>query len=133
MCKLVKIRNSLGEEIEVAEMKADTIIQIIKIAKICDKIDYIYLFGSSVEERCTDESDIDLAIISNVTASKLYSRSSYRKFKERLYAIDRDQEYDRLQFNSLKAIRNSKPDEKVFPFSSGVILHEYFLYPRTPL
>ena len=108
MCKLVKITNSLGEQIEVAEIKADTIKKIIKIAKICDKIDYIYLFGSSVEERCTDESDIDLAIISNVSASKLCNRSSYREFKERLYAIDTDQEYDRLQFNSLKAIRNSK-------------------------
>jgi len=100
MCKLVKITNSLGEQIEVAEIKADTIKKIIKIAKICDKIDYIYLFGSSVEERCTDESDIDLAIISNVSASKLCNRSSYREFKERLYAIDTDQEYDRLQFNS---------------------------------
>lgn len=124
MCKLVKIRNSLGEEIEVAEMKADTIIQIIKIAKICDKIDYIYLFGSSVEERCTDESDIDLAIISNVTASKLYSRSSYRKFKERLYAIDRDQEYDRLQFNSLKAIRNSKEPVCLDIISKGKLLYQ---------
>ena len=55
MCKLVKITNSLGEQIEVAEIKADTIKKIIKTVKICDKIDYIYLFGSSVEERCTDE------------------------------------------------------------------------------
>lgn len=124
MCKLVKIRNSLGEEIEVAEMKADTIRQIIKIAKICDKIDYIYLFGSSVEERCTDESDIDLAIISSVTASKLFSRSSYRRFKERLYAIDTDQEYDRLQFSSLKAMRNSKEPVCQDIISKGQLLYQ---------
>jgi predicted nucleotidyltransferase len=124
MCKLVKITNSLGEQIEVAEIKADTIKKIIKIAKICDKIDYIYLFGSSVEERCTDESDIDLAIISNVSASKLCNRSSYREFKERLYAIDRDQEYDRLQFNSLKAMRNSKEPVCLDIISKGKLLYQ---------
>ena len=57
MCKLVKITNSLGEQIEVAEIKADTIKKIIKIAKICDKIDYIYLFGSSVEDCLLYTSD----------------------------------------------------------------------------
>lgn len=124
MCKLVKITNSLGEQIEVAEIKADTIKKIVKIAKICDKIDYIYLFGSSVEERCTDESDIDLAIISNVSASKLCNRSSYREFKERLYAIDTDQEYDRLQFNSLKAIRNSKEPVCLDIISKGKLLYQ---------
>lgn len=124
MCKLVKITNSLGEQIEVAEIKADTIKKIIKIAKICDKIDYIYLFGSSVEERCTDESDIDLAIISNVSASKLCNRSSYREFKERLYAIDTEQEYDRLQFNSLKAIRNSKEPICLDIISKGKLLYQ---------
>ena len=124
MCKLVKITNSLGEQIEVAEIKADTIKKIVKIAKICDKIDYIYLFGSSVEERCTDESDIDLAIISNVSASKLCNRSSYREFKERLYAIDRDQEYDRLQFNSLKAMRNSKEPVCLDIISKGKLLYQ---------
>ena len=124
MCKLVKITNSLGEQIEVAEIKADTIKKIIEIAKICDKIDYIYLFGSSVEERCTDESDIDLAIISNVSASKLCNRSSYREFKERLYAIDTDQEYDRLQFNSLKAIRNSKEPVCLDIISKGKLLYQ---------
>ena len=124
MCKLVKITNSLGEQIEVAEIKADTIKKIIKTVKICDKIDYIYLFGSSVEERCTDESDIDLAIISNVSASKLCNRSSYREFKERLYAIDTDQEYDRLQFNSLKAIRNSKEPVCLDIISKGKLLYQ---------
>lgn len=124
MCKLVKITNSLGEQIEVAEIKADTIKKIIKIAKICDKIDYIYLFGSSVEERCTDESDIDLAIISNVSASKLCNRSSYREFKERLYAIDTEQEYDRLQFNSLKAMRNSKEPVCLDIISKGKLLYQ---------
>ena len=77
-----------------------------------------------MEERCTDESDIDLAIISNVSASKLCNRSSYREFKERLYAIDTDQEYDRLQFNSLKAIRNSKEPVCLDIISKGKLLYQ---------
>ena len=100
MCKLVKITNSLGEQIEVAEIKADTI------------------------KKITDESDIDLAIISNVSASKLCNRSSYREFKERLYAIDTDQEYDRLQFNSLKAMRNSKEPVCLDIISKGKLLYQ---------
>lgn len=105
---MVEIENNIGEKIQVADIKADTIKQIIAIAKICDKIERIYLFGSAVEERCRQESDIDLAIVSNVTASSLMRKSSYRKFKDKLYAIDRKQEYDRLQFNSYEAIQNSR-------------------------
>lgn len=125
MCKLVEIENNVGEKITVADIKMDTIKQIIEIAKICEQIDYIYLFGSSIEERCTEKSDIDLAIISNVTASKLYNRSSYRKFKDKLYSIDENQEYDRLQFNSLKAIRNSKD-----PICKDITLKGKLMYKR---
>ncbi len=70
------------------------------------------------------QSKIDLAIISNVSASKLCNRSSYREFKERLYAIDTDQEYDRLQFNSLKAIRNSKEPVCLDIISKGKLLYQ---------
>lgn len=124
MCRLVQIENNIGEKIEVADIKADTIRQIIEIAKICDKIDYIYLFGSSVEERCTEESDIDLAIISNVTASRLHSKSSYRRFRESLYAIDSNQEYDRLQFNFLEDIQRSKEPVCADIISKGKLLYK---------
>lgn len=56
MCKLVEIENNIGEKITVADIKMDTIKQIIEIAKICEQIDYIYLFGSSIEERCSYSS-----------------------------------------------------------------------------
>ena len=59
MCKLVAIDNGNGMKIEVADIKAEIIKSIISLARICDKIDYIYVFGSTVEERCTDRSDID--------------------------------------------------------------------------
>lgn len=38
MCKLVEIENNIGEKITVADIKMDTIKQIIEIAKICEQI-----------------------------------------------------------------------------------------------
>ncbi len=108
MCKLVAIDNGNGMKIEVADIKAEIIKSIISLARICDKIDYIYVFGSTVEERCTDRSDIDIAIISNVTRSKLFQNKSYNEFTKRLYNIDLNQDYDILQFNSMDEIKNSK-------------------------
>lgn len=107
MCKLVTIENSNGAKIEVADIKVEIIKKIISLAHACDKIDYIYVFGSTVDESCTDKSDIDIAIISNVTRSKLFQTKSYNEFTNNLYSIDIDQDYDILQFNSLDAITNS--------------------------
>lgn len=107
MCKLVTIENSNGAKIEVADIKVEIIKKIISLAHACDKIDYIYVFGSTVDESCTDKSDIDIAIISNVTRSKLFQTKSYNEFTNKLYDIDIDQDYDILQFNSLDAITNS--------------------------
>ncbi|MGN0326249.1 MAG: nucleotidyltransferase domain-containing protein [Lachnospiraceae bacterium] len=50
----------------VEDINADIIKQILALAEFWNKIDYIYIFGSSLEERCTKESDIDIAIISNI-------------------------------------------------------------------
>jgi predicted nucleotidyltransferase len=108
MCKLISIKNNLGEDIKVADIKADTIKKIIMLAEKCDKIDYIILFGSSVEERCTEQSDIDIAVVSNVTRSRLFEAKTYREFKKKLYGIDFEQDYDILQFNSIEKIKNSR-------------------------
>lgn len=108
MCELIPIQTSDGSRINVADIKADVIKQIIKIAHDCNKIDYIYIFGSSLEERCTDKSDIDIAIISNVTRSRLFRTKEYDEFKDKLYKIDLKQDYDILQFNSLEQLKKSK-------------------------
>ncbi|MBQ6814783.1 MAG: nucleotidyltransferase domain-containing protein [Lachnospiraceae bacterium] len=108
MCKLVSIETNFGENVEVADVKANTVRQIIEIATSCEQIDYIILFGSSVEETCTEESDIDIAIVSNVTKSRLFKSKEYDKFTTSLYDINSQQEYDILQFNSLKKIESSK-------------------------
>lgn len=108
MCKLVKVKTNFGEDVVVADIKANTVKHIIELASACEKIDYIILFGSSVEESCTKESDIDIAIVSNVTKSKLFKSKEYDKFTTSLYDIDSQQEYDILQFNSLRKIESSK-------------------------
>ena len=107
MCRLVYIQSNAGANIEVADIKADIIKKILEIAPGCSKIDYIYIFGSSVEERCTEKSDIDIAIVSNVTRSKLFESKDYKEFTNKLYNIDLEQDYDILQFNSIKRIKES--------------------------
>lgn len=107
MCELVNIKNSIGKDIKVASIKAYILQKIITYASLCKKINYIYLFGSSVTERCTEQSDIDLAILSNTSMSKLVRDKGYQTFKEYLYNIDIDQEYDFLYFRTLTQIQNS--------------------------
>lgn len=106
MCTLVDIRDNTNNVIKVAEIKAGIIERIIDFASICTKIDYIFLFGSALEERCQKDSDIDLAIVSNVSRSKLFRDRSYDVFTSNLYNIEQGQDYDILQFNSLDALNN---------------------------
>jgi hypothetical protein len=60
------------------------------------------------DERCTEQSDINIAVVSNVTRSRLYEAKTYREFKKNLYGIDFEQYYDILQFNSIEKIKNSR-------------------------
>ncbi|MGN0159848.1 MAG: nucleotidyltransferase domain-containing protein [Lachnospiraceae bacterium] len=108
MCRLVSIKTNTGTDIKVADIKAEIIKKILEIAPICSKIEHIYIFGSSVEERCTEKSDIDIAIVSNITRSKLFNAKDYKEFTNRLYNIDLEQDYDILQFNSIASIKESK-------------------------
>jgi len=108
MCKLVSIKTNYNTEVQVADMKSNTIQNIIFLANKCKNIDAIYLFGSALEDRCKKNSDIDLAIISNVSRSKLFQSREYISFKYDLYNIDDEQDYDILQFNSLDKLKQSK-------------------------
>lgn len=108
MCNIVTIKNNIGDSFGVADIKRDIIEKIIEIAADCKLIDTIYLFGSALEKRCTKRSDIDLAIVSNVTRSKLFKSKAYDDFTTKLYQISEDQDYDILQFNSQEALDNSK-------------------------
>lgn len=77
-----------------------------------------------MNESCTDKSDIDIAIISNVTRSKLFQTKSYNEFTDNLYNIDIDQDYDILQFNSLDAITNSDDFAGRDIIDKGQLLYE---------
>ena len=58
MCRLVKF----GQGYQIAEIKLPYIENIVRRATKSPHIDRIVLFGSSLEERCTVDSDIDIAV-----------------------------------------------------------------------
>ena len=68
MCRVLEM--DIGNRsIQVADIKKKYISNIIDAASKCDLIDKVVLFGSSLEERCKDSSDIDLAIFGNQVPS----------------------------------------------------------------
>lgn len=108
MCRLVDLKTGHGDIIQVADIKKDSIQNIIDAAQTCNTISEIILFGSSLEERCKDNSDIDIAVISNVSRAKLFKSKSYQEFTKQIYLFKMGQDYDILQFNSLQDIESSK-------------------------
>ena len=78
------------------------------VAKGCSKIEEVILFGSSLEERCNEQSDIDIAVISNVTRAKLFSNKAYHEFIRKIYLHKIGQDYDVLQFSSISDIHSSE-------------------------
>ena len=94
MCKLVQYRNGR----KIADIKIRHIENISKQAKKCKNINRIMLFGSALEERCTDRSDIDIAVFGNMTKSKYLGTKEFREFQDQLFLYDLDQDYDILYF-----------------------------------
>ena len=69
MCKLTPM--SIGSrQIRVADIKQKYIQNIIDAASQCDLIERVVLFGSSLQERCRDSSDIDIAVFGNQPRSR---------------------------------------------------------------
>lgn len=104
MCRLVTLRTNFQTEVSIADIKKMYIENIVKNAESCDKIDAIILFGSSLEDRCKDESDIDIAVISKYTVNRLCGYKSFRDFTDAIYSKDIKQNYDILYFKSLDEI-----------------------------
>lgn len=113
MCKLVKMQTNFGACIDVADIKKNFIENIIVSASQCKQISEIMLFGSSLEERCTKESDIDLVIISKSSVNSLSRLKSYDKFMKSIYEYDMNQEYDRLYFKSMKEIEEKSEEIEI--------------------
>lgn len=108
LCKLISIQTNHNTLVEIADIKKKYIENIIDKAPICNKISAIILFGSSLEERCTEKSDIDIAIISDYTIGKLCKIKSFNIFTETIYKIDMSQDYDILYFKSLEEVQQNK-------------------------
>ena len=113
MCRLVSVKTNYGAEIKVADIKKYFIENIIYAASFCNAIREIILFGSALEERCTEQSDIDIAIVSDRNVSGLSRLKSFEKFMDEVYNCDMSQECDRLFFKSLEEIREKKDQVSV--------------------
>ena len=100
MCKVTEMVLD-NRIVNVADIKQKYINNIVDSAKKCSFIDKIILFGSSIDERCTEDSDIDLAIFGNQTKYKWLNSKEYRQFAEDLYSFDDfSQSYDLLYFKT---------------------------------
>lgn len=96
MCKLKKLSNGKS----VAEIKYSFIENIIAQAEKCKNISRIMLFGSAVEERCSDRSDIDIAVFGVQTKNRYLRSKEFKDFQRSLFVFDDsfNQDYDILYF-----------------------------------
>ena len=77
MCDLTEI--VVGNKyIRVAEIKKEYIENIINSIPLCSAIDKVILFGSALESRCTDSSDVDIAIFGKYPKTKMYKMKVQR-------------------------------------------------------
>lgn len=102
MCKLVPL-NTNENGIMVADIKKSAIENIVNSAPLCDSITRIVLFGSCIEDRCNEYSDIDIAVFGNKPKYKFLTSASYRKFMSALNSFnDYSESYDVLYFQDGK-------------------------------
>ncbi len=98
MCK-VNTMHIDNRSFKVADLKRKYMKNIVESAKKCDYIVRIVLFGSSIDERCTEQSDIDLAIFGVQNRSKVLTSKKFDMFAKQLYLFDGcKQSYDLLYF-----------------------------------
>ena len=96
MCALIE----LADGKYVAEIKHKYIENIIKQAASCKNIKRIMLFGSALEERCRESSDIDIAVFGDYPKGKYLKSKEFRDFQRALflYGDAFGQDYDILYF-----------------------------------
>ncbi len=99
MCQVKELRND-NKIFYIADIKHKYMSNIVDAAKKCDLIDKVIVFGSSLEDRCTDASDIDIAVFGSKTKYKMYHSKSYDNFLKQIYGYDLDQDYDVLYFKT---------------------------------
>ena len=95
MCKLVSFEGGK----RVADIKLPHIRNIVGQANAAKNINRIMLFGSATEERCTDCSDIDIALFGNLPKSTYLNSKEFKAFQDAIFRFDFDQDYDILYFS----------------------------------
>ncbi len=94
MCKLVPYKN--GQSI--ADIKYGHVMNIAEKAASCKHINRIMLFGSAIEDRCAEHSDIDIAVFGTQPKATYYRSKEFRRFQDEVYLYDVSQDYDILYF-----------------------------------
>ena len=94
MCRLVPYKNGK----KVAEIKLRHIDNITEQAEKCRNINRIMLFGSSLEERCTSRSDIDIAVFGSQNKARYLRSKEFKSFQDSIFLYDLDQDYDIIYF-----------------------------------
>lgn len=105
MCKLIEYDNGSF----VADIKHKYIVNIANQAKKCSNISRVVLFGSALETRCTEKSDIDIAVFGEESEAKYLRSKEFKNFQRQLFSFEDSfsQDYDILYF------REDKPSNSV--------------------
>ncbi len=115
MCKMVSIKTNFDTEIQVADIKKDVIENIIKAASACTKICQIILFGSAIENRCQEDSDVDMLVVSETTRSRLYKDKGYQEFLKKLHEKDEyEQRYDVICVHGMEELYQKQDSVGLF-------------------
>lgn len=109
MCQMVNVKTNFDTEIEVADIKKEIVENIVQAAGECARIGEIILFGSVIESRCTEDSDIDMLVVSDTARSKLYRDKGYQEFLKKLHdKDDYEQLYDVICVHNMDVINRGQ-------------------------
>ena len=101
MCRIINL--DIGDRsVSVADIKSEYIKNIVDCVSLCNLIDKIVLFGSAIEDRCREDSDIDIAIFGKESKGKMFKDRSYNNYINSILSYGDIQDYDILYFDSKK-------------------------------
>lgn len=107
MCKVVDVVVR-DRHVKVADIKRKYLNNIVDSAEDCKYIDRVVLFGSSIEDRCTEDSDIDIAVFGKEPRGKAIKSRQFLAFINKLASYDDfEQAYDVLYFKEGKKDNSS--------------------------
>ncbi len=115
MCRMTSVKTNFETEIEVADIKKGVVENIVEAAAACAKISRIILFGSVIETRCTEDSDVDMVIVSDISRSRLYQDKGFQLFMQKLHdRDDYEQMYDVICVHGMDEVYRKKNDMSLF-------------------